>query len=312
VIPLPKKGNLRKCQNYRTISLISHPSKVLLKVILRRLKSKAAEFLAEEQAGRSTTEQIFNCRVIIEKHLQHQRDLYHNFIDFRKAFDRVWHAGLWWVLRGFNIDEGLVQMVEALYKNASSAVLLNNQHGEFFKTTVGVHHGCLLSPVLFNIYLEKIMRDTLHDHHTSISLGGRQISNLRFADDIDLLGGTEEELQVLTDNLTRCAGSFGMEVSTEKSKTMVNSHNNLHAAINMNGEQLENVESFTYLGAVLSKDGSCTAEILKRIAMATAALARLTVEPREYFHQFPHQIQTLQSSGSVDLPLWMRVVDAAG
>ena len=93
VIPLPKKGNLRKCENHRTISLISHPSKVLLRIILNRLKTKAEELLSEEQAGfrprRSTVEQIFNCRFMMEKHLQHQRELYHNFIDFKKAFDRV-------------------------------------------------------------------------------------------------------------------------------------------------------------------------------------------------------------------------------
>ncbi|CAH1250101.1 Hypp8767 [Branchiostoma lanceolatum] len=252
VIPMPKKGNLRQCQNYRTISLISHPSKILLRVILKRLKTKAEELLAEKQAGfrpgRSTTEQIFNCRLIIEKHLQHQRDLFHNFIDFKKAFDRVWHDGLWWVLRGFGVEEGLIQTIEALYEKASSAVFLNNRVGEFFRTTVGVHQGCLISPVLFNLYLEKIIQDTLQDHHTSISIGGRRICNLRFADDIDLLAGTNTELQDLTDKLTQSTGSFGMEVSTEKSKVMVYSKDETQAVIFMNGQQLEGVDSFTYKG----------------------------------------------------------------
>ena len=54
------------------------------------------------------------------KHLQHQRDLFHNFIDFKKAFDSVWHAGLWQVLRCFNIEEGLVQAIQALYENSSN------------------------------------------------------------------------------------------------------------------------------------------------------------------------------------------------
>ena len=98
LIPLPKKGNLKKCQNYRPISLIGHPSKVMLKIVLQRLKKKSEEILSEEQAGfragRNTAEQIFNIRILIEKCLQHQQDLYHNFIDFKKAFDRVWQAGL--------------------------------------------------------------------------------------------------------------------------------------------------------------------------------------------------------------------------
>ena len=99
VITLPKKGNLQQCQNYRIISLISHPSKVMLKIILNRLKPRAEEIITEEQAGfragRSTTEQIFNLRILCEKYLQQQQDLYHVFIDFKKAFDRVWHAALW-------------------------------------------------------------------------------------------------------------------------------------------------------------------------------------------------------------------------
>ena len=98
VITLPKKGNLQQCHNYRTISLISHPSKVMLKIVLNRLKPQAEKIIAEEagfRAGRSTTEQIFNLRILCEKYLQHQQDLYHVFIDFKKAFDRVWHVALW-------------------------------------------------------------------------------------------------------------------------------------------------------------------------------------------------------------------------
>ena len=81
-------------ERQRTKSFISHPSKVMLKIILNRLKPQAEEIVAEEQAGfragRSTTEQIFNIRILCEKYLQHQQDLYRVFIDFKKAFDRVW------------------------------------------------------------------------------------------------------------------------------------------------------------------------------------------------------------------------------
>ena len=85
---------------------------------------------------------MVNSRVIIEKHLQHQRDMFHNFLDFKNAFDRVLHAGLWQVLRGFNTEEGLIQAIQALYENSSSAILFNSQLGEFFETTVGVRQEC--------------------------------------------------------------------------------------------------------------------------------------------------------------------------
>ena len=88
VITLPKKGNLQQCQNYRTISLIGHPSKVMLKIIPNRLKPQAEKIIAKEQTGfrvgSSTTERIFNLRFLSEKHLQHQQGLYHVFVDFKK------------------------------------------------------------------------------------------------------------------------------------------------------------------------------------------------------------------------------------
>ena len=98
----------------------------MLRVILKRLKVKVEELLAEEQEGfrpgRSTVEPIFNSRVIIEKHLQHQRDLFYNFVDLKKAFDRIWHAGLWQVLRSFNTEKGLssFQAIQAQYRSSSS------------------------------------------------------------------------------------------------------------------------------------------------------------------------------------------------
>ena len=112
VITFPKKGNLQLWQNYRTISLISHPSKVMLKIILNRLQPQAEEIIAEEQAGfragRSTTEQIFNLRILGEKYLQHQQNLYNVFIDFKKAFDRVWHEALWATMRKYNINASII------------------------------------------------------------------------------------------------------------------------------------------------------------------------------------------------------------
>ena len=280
VIPLPKKGNLKQCKNYRTISLISHPSKVMLRILLNRLKKKSEEILSEEQAGfrsnRSTVQQIFNSRILTEKYLQHQQLLFHNFIDFKKAFDRVWHDGLWSVMRNYNFDEGIIQTIEALYQNSSSAVLLDGSVGQVFNTTVGVRQGCILSPTLFNIFLEQIMQETLHNHSSSVSIGGYPLCNLRFADDIDLMAGSEQELQNLTDRLTGTAAKYGMEINTEKSEVLVNTYDkDIVARIVVGGEKLQEVSSFKYLGVILTKDGTSTKEILVRLGMATSAMTRL-------------------------------------
>ena len=120
VITLPKKDNLQLCQNYKTISLISHPSKVMLKITLNRLQPQTEEIIAEEQAGfragRSPTEQILNLRILGEKLLQHQQNLYHVFID------RVWHEALWATMRKYNIKASIIRVIENLYDKAQSAV----------------------------------------------------------------------------------------------------------------------------------------------------------------------------------------------
>ena len=77
----------------------------MLKIMLKRLKSQTEKVIAEEQAGfragRSTTEQTFSLKILCEKYLQHQQDLYHVFTDFKKAFDRVWHAALWAIMKKY-------------------------------------------------------------------------------------------------------------------------------------------------------------------------------------------------------------------
>ena len=90
------------------------------------------------RAGRSTTEQIFNFRILCEKYLQHQQNLYHVFIDFKKAFDRVRHEALWATMRKYNINASIIRAIENLYHKAQSAVLFNGSTGEWFRTTVGV------------------------------------------------------------------------------------------------------------------------------------------------------------------------------
>ena len=114
---------MQQCQNCRTTSLISHPSKIMLKIILNRLKPQAEKIIAEEQegfrVGRSTTEQIFNLRIPCEKYLQHKQDLFHIFIDFKKVFDRVWHAALCTITKKYNISANLIRVIKNLYDKAT-------------------------------------------------------------------------------------------------------------------------------------------------------------------------------------------------
>ena len=122
-------------------------------------------------------------------------------------------------MRKYNISANLVRTIEKLYDKATSAVQMNGSIGEWFRTTVGVRQGCLLSPTLFNIFLKRIMSDALEKHDGNVSIGGRNITNLRFSDDIDALAEEEQELEALVESLDKTSTRYKIEISAEKTKT---------------------------------------------------------------------------------------------
>ena len=125
--------------------------------------------------------------------------------------------------------------------------------------------------VFFNIFLKRIMTDALEDHEGTVSIGGRTITDLRFADDIDGLG--EEELANLAQCFDKASTAYDMEISAEKTKLMTNNTSGINTEMKVNGEKLKTVTSFEYLGSVITDEGS-KPEILSRMAQTTA-LTRL-------------------------------------
>ena len=111
------------------------------------------------------------------------------------------------------------------------------------------------------------MTDALEDHEGTASIGGRTITNLRFADDIDGLAGEEEELSNLVEHLDKASTVYGMEVSAEKTKLITNNTSGINTEIKVNGQKVETVTSFKYLGSVITDEGS-KPEVLSRIAQS--------------------------------------------
>ena len=118
------------------------------------------------------------------------------------------------------------------------------------------------------------MTDALEGHEGTVSIGGRTITNLRFVDDIDGLAGEEEELANLVERLGKASTAYGMEISAEKIKLKTNNTCSINTEIKVNGQKLETVTSFKYLGSVITDEGS-KPEVLSRIAQTTATLTRL-------------------------------------
>ena len=117
-------------------------------------------------------------------------------------------AYLWATMRKYNTRANLVRTIEQLYDKAISAAQMNGSMGEWFRTIIGVWQRCLLSPILFNIFLKWIVSDALEEHDGKVGIGGRNISNLRFADDIDAVAEEEQELEVLVESLDKTCTSI--------------------------------------------------------------------------------------------------------
>ena len=178
LLTIYKKRNIELCENFRTISLISHSSKVLLHTLQKRIEPRIEAILEEEQPGfrkdkLSRTDR--KPQSASEKYRNHQKYIFHNFIAFKKAFDRVWHDGLWHELEKYKIGKSITMLIKSLYERAKSTVLANNDYRSWFTSNVGVGQGCILSPMLSNLFLERIMTYALEGHISKIKCGGKQI-----------------------------------------------------------------------------------------------------------------------------------------
>ena len=281
IICLFKKGDRSRCENYRTISLINHSSKILLNIICQQLKPHLHRILSQEQAGfqehRSTVEQIFTLQQLVEKHVKRQnKRIAQAFIDYKKAFDCIWHAALFQVLDHYGIPTKLCNLIANLYNRAVSAVKCNGHIGKWFRTTMGSRQGCILSPDLFNIYIENIMSLALDKTiGVGVLVGGHLFNNLQFADDIALLAGSADDLQHLLDSVSSVSLAYGMEISGPKTQTMCISKEHEGLSIKLYGNDLEQVTEFTYLGSCMAENNSSNAEVCTRIAKALSSFGRL-------------------------------------
>ena len=279
IITLPKVPGTQDCSKHRTISLISHASKVLLEIIRCRISHYVMPQIAEEQfgfvTGKGTTDAILTIRNIIEKTIKRQdQELWMMFVDYSKAFDSVQHSALWKSLIEFGTPEHLVWLLEKLYTKASGVIRLADDHTDQFQFEQGVRQGCIISPLLFNACGEAIMRqveETLKDRPGCI-IGGRAIWNIRFADDTALIGRSKKELEKQAQELEKCSLNFGLRINSAKTHAMVKGNKQ---PIFLDGAEINQVDRFKYLGSMVTMDGDSSPEIRVRLAVARGITSQL-------------------------------------
>ena len=156
------------------------------------------DFEAGFRKGRGTRDQIANICWITEKVRVFQENIYFCFIDYTKAFDCVDHNKLWKILKEMRIPDHLTCLLRKVYAGQEATVRTGHGTTDWFQIGKGVYQGCVLSPCLFNLYAEYVMRNAgLDEAQAGIKIAGRNINNLRYADDTTFMAESKEELKSL-------------------------------------------------------------------------------------------------------------------
>jgi hypothetical protein len=298
-----RKGDRQQCDNHRGISLLSIAGKILARVLLNRLLLHLEQgLLPESQCGfraeRGTVDMIFAARQLQEKCQEQHSDLFVTFVDLTKAFDTVSREGLWKIMEKFGCPSTFVTIVRQFHDGMMVKVLDDGDESEAFPVTNGVKQGCVLAPTLFSMVFSAMLTDAFQGSQDGVRLRYRtdgRLFNLRrmqaitkvketvirdllFADDCALNAPTEQKMQHEMNCLSEACNNFGLTISTKKTEVLYQPAPGKpyhEPNITVNGQKLQAVDKFTYLGSTLSRAVNIDAEINNRVAKASAAFGRL-------------------------------------
>ena len=301
------KGDIKCCDNHRGISLLCIAGKIYARVLLNRLTRhiKSIRLIPESQcgfeAGRSTIDPCFALRQLQEKCWLHSRELYLLFVDLTKAFDTVNRDGLWALLKRIGCPDEFVSVIQSFHDGMKVTVREGLEKAEPFIVTSGTKQGCVLAPTLFSIFFSLMLLIAFEDAKEGVEIYSRfdrgllgthnvhykartkvdstVIRDLLFADDCALAASSHRDLQHLCNSLANAAGKFGLKISIDKTKSMYQAPPRLTyqaPEIHVEGEKLEAVKNFKYLGSIVSDNNTMDAEIAARLVRANSAFNKLT------------------------------------
>jgi len=196
----------------------------MLKIVQIRLQQYMNRELPDVQAGfrkgRGTRDQIANIRWIIKKAREFQKNIYFCLIDYAKAFDYVDDNKLWKILKEMGIPDHLTCLLRNLYASQVAIVRTGRGTTDWFQAGKGARQGCILPPCLFNLYAEYMMRNAVLDEaQAGIKIAGRNINNLRYADDTTLMAESEEELKSLLMKVKEESEKVGLKLNIQKRRS---------------------------------------------------------------------------------------------
>ena len=259
MVPIYKgKGDRRDCGSYRGISLLSIVGKVYGRILVERIRKTSEKRVGEEQRGfrrgKGCVDQIFTLKQLNEKYTEGGKELHLAFIDLEKAYDRVDRAALWRVMEMYGVGENLRNAVESMYEEGKACVRVCGEETGWFGVDRGLRQGCVMSPWLFNIYMDGVMREFKEKtSHCGAKLGKDnekwRLSHILFADDVVIVGDSAEELQEMVEIFNETCRRRKLRVNVKKSKVMrMGKRGSSPLEIKIEEGTLEEVEVFRYLG----------------------------------------------------------------
>ena len=262
--------------NYRGISLLSCVSKLYTSILNNRIMNYCEDnsLLEDEQNGfrknRSCTDHIFSLNSIIKNRINNKESTFCAFIDFEKAFDWVNRDLLLYRLQQYNINGKVYKAIQKLYSNTWSCIRLNSLYTEFFNTKSGVRQGDNLSPTLFNIFINDLIRE-IKQLNIGVNIDNIIISILLYADDIVLIAKNERDLQTLITCVSEWCMKWKLKINLGKTKIVhfrPKKFKQTEFQFMYQDKPLETVSSYKYLGIIFDEHlnfNKCT-EILSESA----------------------------------------------
>jgi len=227
------------------------------------------------RSGRGTRDSIFNMRMLIERVLEKQRVLYLSFIDYSKAFDRVQHEKLIECHQKVGVVEWNLRLITNLYWEQRAQIRIEGTLTEEISVNRGARQGCVVSPVLFNVYAENIFNEI--EEMAGIKVGGININNMRYADDANLIAENSRDLESLLHKIREESKVYGLDFNLKKTKVMIIDRDEKTPPmdIRIDQSQVEQVDKYVYLGHIISNNGTCEMEIKRRIEIARSKFIEL-------------------------------------
>ena len=285
IVPIHKKGSKMICSNYRGISLLSIPCKVYTRILdgwVRSItESKVMEVQGGFRRGRSCVDQVFTIRQLSEKVLEKNGQMAVACVDLEKAYDNVCREKLWRVLDEYGVKGNLMKAIRSLYARSQACVRVGGKLSEWFSISQGVRQGCVLSPWLFNVFMDRIMREVKDRLQGGVHLTATTVKILLFADDIVVCTEKKEDMERNLGEMNVVMKKWGMKMHWGKTKVMMVSRTGEECKISVEGEEVEEVEKLNYLGVTISGDGGCDDEIEQRIGAAARVVGAMRKEVLE-------------------------------